>query len=156
GNGYPKMYSGNTHYLAEGAFDFWSYWNNPQLDPAITVSVPDNRPYGCDCVTQACLLQVCLGALGISSNMVGINGFGYLSPTSLVGWQGQCNNPYFMDGSGAFGVELEDPTSVSRQSWSYHQLVQLPGEEIADATIGPHSGSESVTQYIASAVDTSP
>jgi hypothetical protein len=169
----PKKYSGLPFYSAGGQFDFLSYWYYPQVDSVIRVPTPGQMPYGTDCTTQASLLCVTLGALGISSEMIGTatSMFGYLTPTNLVGWSGQCNNPYFEHTGqvtdGPYfdaGVQMETPpNSPKRAPWSYHQLVALQNVgtnltdsmTILDATIGPYTGDHTLVQYLQQAVDVS-
>ena len=106
----------------------------------------------CNCYDAASYLQVLLNHAGYKAQYCYMEPFGYLEQTPLIG-RGQCNNPFY--------AQRGDPpvlpdTDQRRTAFGNHAFCGVTSggrQVIADACAGPHRGTESITQYVASATD---
>ncbi|MEM9490483.1 MAG: hypothetical protein AAGC55_15150, partial [Myxococcota bacterium] len=106
----------------------------------------------CNCYDMAAVLQLYLRMIGISEPAYCfMNPYGYLVSNALVGW-GLTNNPFF---GGPLSIPQVVPaTGELRTGFGNHAFCMIPATKtIADATAGPHLGSESVDYYVATALD---
>lgn len=127
--------------------------------------------YCCNCEDMAAVLQVYLKAIGITAVKYCVMApFGYLRTTNLVG-RGLANNPKFKSREeepifGQEGLPIVEEMSHFRTFFNKHAFCCLvdtgstdPCEAcqhqccIVDACAGPHSGSETMAEYVGHAVD---
>lgn len=76
--------------------------------------------------------------------------FGYITSTTLIGWPGPCNTPFFISAGTAQSVGENDP---ARTGFGNHAFILFNGQ-IMDACAGPHVGTENKDAYVAAAIDT--
>jgi len=127
--------------------------------------------YCCNCEDMAAILQVYLKAIGITGvKYCVMSPFGYLRTTNLVG-RGLVNNPKFKSREeepifGREGLPIVREISASRTSFNKHAFCCLvdagstaPCEDcqhqcrIVDACAGPHTGGETLAEYVEQAID---
>ncbi len=105
-----------------------------------------------NCYDQAGALQSLSGALGIDARWcyqgTSPKIFGWINTTNLIG-VGSCNNPFYMGNGSAKVVPATDP---KRTRFGNHAFCEL-SSKILDACAGPHTGTESPTQYLTASVD---
>lgn len=101
-----------------------------------------------NCYDQAAAVEALAGAFGAETEWRFIEPFGFIRPTDLVG-VGKCNNPFF-DLNGSKPLEF-DP--AKRKGFGNHAFVGL-STKILDACAGPHLCTETLRQYLTSAIDT--
>ncbi|KAK3379104.1 hypothetical protein B0T24DRAFT_663350 [Lasiosphaeria ovina] len=77
--------------------------------------------------------------------------FGYLNKTQLVG-EGQSNNPFFENDLAIRCIDQLDPR---REPFGAHAFIVLGGN-VLDASLGPHTGTETLTAYETNVIDQSP
>ncbi|NIM16047.1 MAG: hypothetical protein GTO45_28940, partial [Candidatus Aminicenantes bacterium] len=93
----------------------------------------------CNCFDQAGAIQTLLGALGINVTWKGMNPFGYLCETNLIG-RGRCNNPWFL-ASDRSRPEMLPVNSTKRYGFVSHAFCMWKEgnfDIILDACVGPH------------------
>ena len=139
------------------------------LDNLSTLTQP------CNCYDQAALVQI--GAwllIGNDGQSAGggpsattkvwwayLQPFGYINDTYLLG-RGLCNNPFYGNPriNSRMIVDINDPR---RSGFSNHAFIRCtsfvdpvpyPGQTL-DATSGPHTNTEYVSDYLSNAIDTS-
>ena len=106
-----------------------------------------------NCYDQASVVQTLCGALGISQEWIYLNPYGYIKTTQLIGI-GACNNPFFASPSYS-PKKIVDPLDPKRSAFGNHAFCRHGGK-IYDACAGPSTGSDSLADYIASAIDHTP
>ncbi|QDE86153.1 hypothetical protein [Myxococcus xanthus] len=105
----------------------------------------------CCCYDQASAVQVFAAALGVNSQWLFLNPFGFIHTTNLVG-VGACNNPFYRS-NGSDKVVL--PRDPKRTSFGNHAFVGM-NSKILDACAGPQVGTETLQEYIDSSIDPDP
>ncbi len=135
-------------------FDKYIYEVNKK-DGAISFDLPvfldalTNQWATCNCDDQASVLQYYLKAIGISNvTYYKMKPFGFLRLTKLAGrkW---CNNPGYGDGKNA----IVGTTVWNRKPFDRHTFCFLKELGVLDSCIGPHTGGETIDQYVENAVD---
>lgn len=130
-----------------------------------------NKPEAvCNCYDQAAVLQVYLKATGIKNvNFVKLFSSFYMKQTYLVG-RGWCNDPAYncdmenQDNRSFLGecfMPITLPASTGRQYFAAHAFCVLYRDDsindsikkILDSCIGPHTGDETLEEYILAIVD---
>lgn len=112
-----------------------------------------------NCYDQAAGVTVCSRLLGILSEYIFMQPFGYILATDLVGI-GQCNNPFYPNCAAPYNIALlgtggvTDLVSPNRTAFGNHAFVRL-NSKIYDACAGPHVGTETLIQYATAAIDIS-
>jgi hypothetical protein len=144
-----KIYrEAGAQYYNDGDYNLWGYYNN---SPGGGTT---NGMY-VNCQDQAGFLQVCLGAVGIVSELLHLNTVGFLNPTFLVGNPAlNCNSPdWYLYGRDIREAALVDQNQVPGQCdppysppygrtwWQDHFIVQLlsPNSGVFDATLGSNA-----------------
>lgn len=114
------------------------------------LSAPDDPGHWCNCYDMAAIVQVFLRLIGIKGvEYAYMYPFGYLKETQLIG-RGPCNNPFYdIEKSGPVVAE-DDP---ARRFFSNHAFCVTASGMVLDACAGPHTGTETVDQYLANAID---
>lgn len=106
--------------------------------------------HGCNCYDVANIVLAFLHLVGIRDVQYAyMQPFGYLKKTPLIG-RGPCNNPFYGDKNSPPVVPENDP---GRTGFSNHAFCITADGKILDACAGPHTGTETVEQYIENAVD---
>ncbi|NMO14614.1 hypothetical protein HPC49_03820 [Pyxidicoccus fallax] len=105
----------------------------------------------CCCYDQASAVQVFAAALGVSTEWLYMEPYGFIHTTNLVG-VGACNNPFYRDTGSDKVVMRYDP---KRTSFSNHAFCRMDGK-ILDACAGPHTGTETTQEYIDNSIDPDP
>jgi hypothetical protein len=111
-----------------------------------------------NCYDQAAAVQAFCGCLGVKSvwKYSGSNddpnrcSFGYINETNLVG-VGPCNNPFYKSNKTTPVVPVGD---VNRTGFGNHAFIETEGtKHIRDACAGPHTGAETLRQYLEASID---
>ncbi|MCU0285533.1 MAG: hypothetical protein MUF15_03945 [Acidobacteria bacterium] len=114
------------------------------------LSAPDDPGHWCNCYDMATIVQAFLRLIGIKGvEYVYLKPFGYLKKTQLIG-RGECNNPFYDIEKNGPVVAEDDP---ARSYFNNHVFCITPGGMILDACAGPHTGTETLDQYLANAID---
>ncbi|RAJ77343.1 hypothetical protein CLV59_107110 [Chitinophaga dinghuensis] len=123
-----------------GFFELKNYYNN--TNGAL-----------CNCYDQAGLVQVQLGAMGISSYWVYMTPFGFINQTNLIG-VGQCNNPFFSNPVCA-PEKIVDINNPKRSAFGNHAFVakSISNNSIIDACQGPFIGDKTLATYVSEGID---
>ncbi|MDC0717874.1 hypothetical protein [Nannocystis bainbridge] len=100
-----------------------------------------------NCYDQAGAVQALAGAVGVVVSWIYLAPFGCIHTTDLVG-VGRCNNPFFAFIGSEPVVAPDDP---QRTAFGNHAFVEHG--KIHDACAGPHIGTESRPQYVATTID---
>ncbi|KAK4169724.1 hypothetical protein QBC43DRAFT_198001, partial [Cladorrhinum sp. PSN259] len=103
-----------------------------------------------NCYDQAAIVEVALG-LGppLKTEWMYMWPYGFIKSTYLVGYpETKCNNPIAETPDRLFLKNNNDPT---RKPFGNHAFVRVDGK-IADACAGPHTGTETLEEYIANAI----
>ncbi len=105
-----------------------------------------------NCYDQAAALQALAGVVGIKTVWVFAAPFGFIKKSNLVG-VGPCNNPFFDPKKGPGAITADD--HVDRSGFSNHAFVQISNKfgGVLDSCAGPHTGKETIVQYIANSID---
>ncbi len=105
-----------------------------------------------NCYDQASGVYSLGRLLGIGVEYRYMNPFGYINTVNLVG-EGNCNNPFYPLVS---GDKITDADAVYpvRTPFGNHAFAKY-GENIYDATAGPHTGTRTEAQYVTDTVDSS-
>ncbi|MCP5051342.1 MAG: hypothetical protein GY940_29520 [bacterium] len=141
--------SGSPH-LTTGFFDNITLKLDEYLE-----SIDD--PYAlCNCFDQAAILQCYLKCIGISNvSYCTMEPFGFIKETRLAG-TGACNNPHYACRADGKAV-LEDPFDGNRTRFRMHAFCCWESEDgerrILDTSIGPHTGNETVEEYLDGVID---
>jgi Domain of unknown function (DUF4150) len=101
-----------------------------------------------NCYDQAAAIQSLCGALGVVLDWIYLSPYGFIKPTNLVG-VGLCNNPFYMGNGSKKLMDWDDP---KRTGFGNHAFARL-GTGILDACAGPHTGFETLREYMESAID---
>lgn len=101
-----------------------------------------------NCYDQAAAIQALAGAMGVKLDWIFLDPYGWIKPTSLVG-VGLCNNPFFLSNG---SKKLMGADDADRTGFGNHAFARL-GSGILDACAGPHTGNESMRQYLEAAID---
>jgi len=106
-----------------------------------------------NCYDSAAAVQTLCGALGVNTQWIFQDPFGYIIETDLVG-VGSCNNPFFSNSrySSEPVTALNDP---QRSGFGNHAFVAAIPEKqnIRDACAGPHVGDEDLREYLKETID---
>ncbi|QRK07178.1 hypothetical protein JQX13_45220 [Archangium violaceum] len=105
----------------------------------------------CCCYDQASAVQVFAAALGVSTEWLFMEPFGYIHTTNLIG-VGACNNPFYRS-NGTDKIVM--PLHPKRTSFGNHAFVRMAGK-ILDACAGPHVGMEKTREYLDNTIDYDP
>ncbi|MCP5046365.1 MAG: hypothetical protein GY940_04280 [bacterium] len=122
-----------------------------------------------NCYDTAAAVQLYLKAAGLdSAKFCYFEHFGYVRLTRLVG-RGDCNNPNYLENRDYMESHLvTDPVYHERKGFNNHSIcvfpldtefrsnTQPPDEDrylALDACIGPHTGDQTIRQYLTAAVD---
>lgn len=110
----------------------------------------------CNCYDQASAIQVLVGALGIRVAWLYLDPFGYIKATTLVG-VGRCNSPFFGNDERKKLVAWNDPgrTGFGNHAFAGTAAGTTNGK-ILDACGGPHTGTETASEYVAASIDSTP
>jgi hypothetical protein len=106
----------------------------------------------CNCYDQASAVQVLVGALGVDVVWLYLKPYGYINETNLVG-VGACNNPFFTSNGTKKVVAWDDPQRTAFGNHAFPGTAPTTSANIVDACAGPHTGSETLPQYIVAAID---
>ncbi|QSI33702.1 hypothetical protein GNX71_30710 [Variovorax sp. RKNM96] len=101
-----------------------------------------------NCYDQAAAVQSLAGALGVNLGWYYMDPYGYINPANLVG-VGACNSPFYKFRKTG---PLVDRKSPLRTAFGNHAFPGINGK-ILDACAGPHLATESLREYIRSAID---
>jgi len=101
-----------------------------------------------NCYDQAGAIQSLSGALGVKLTWYFLRPFGFIQTTNLVG-VGSCNNPFYVSNGTTAVIAVDDPR---RTGFGNHAFGGLGGK-VHDACAGPHTGSETKSQYVGVAID---
>lgn len=102
-----------------------------------------------NCYDQSAAVQCVCGAVGLSVEWMFMAPFGYINSTKLIGVKGKCNNPFHQNDDSLIWVPRDDPR---RTAFGNHAFCRLAGK-VLDACAGPHTGTETLAEYIAAAID---
>jgi hypothetical protein len=141
------------HHYAKAPFQLMSYMNWKTLPPGLVTPYGDKIQNVVNCYDQAAAVQALAGVVGVKAIWVFANPYGYIKQSNLVG-VGACNNPFFKS-PGATITPVTTADDPARTPFGNHAFVQLNDKSggILDACAGPHTGKESIVEYIANAVD---
>ncbi|MBN2685382.1 MAG: hypothetical protein JXR40_08895 [Pontiellaceae bacterium] len=144
--------------LNAGTFDLTNYLNPPPLMRELTYPYDFRDGDIVCCYDQAGGVNVLSTLVGINTDLVYMNPFGYIQKTDLVGW-GSCNNPFPANETelllGTDGVtDLVKTSTPKRKNFGNHAFVDAGGN-ILDACAGPHSATESYLAYCTASIDIS-
>lgn len=105
-----------------------------------------------NCYDQASALQGFCAAIGINTQWLFCNPFGFITQTDLVG-VGQCNNPFYdMYGSSKI-VPQNDPDRTAFGNHAFCDIEISKLSKVLDACAGPHVGTESRKEYLDNSID---
>jgi len=115
----------------------------------LSAYIEKSEPYA-NCYDQAAAVQALCGAAGITVEWIFLQPFGFIKPTTLLGY-GLCNNPFFMMSVPPGGrlVGINDP---GRTDFWNHAFCRWSAK-ILDACAGPHVGNESADAYVERSID---
>ncbi|KAK3337259.1 hypothetical protein B0T19DRAFT_472191 [Cercophora scortea] len=77
--------------------------------------------------------------------------YGYINTTRVIGWSGNCNNPLFKEKTDKMELKINDQ---DRTAFVDYAFVLAASSKAVDATIGPHTGTETVSEYLGATIDT--
>jgi hypothetical protein len=123
-------------------------YGNPQAREFLLKDFMKRAERQCCCYDMASAVQVLAAALGVATEWLYMNPYGFIHTTNLIG-VGACNNPFYM-GNGSDKIVL--PRDRNRTPFGNHAFASLSGK-ILDACAGPHVGTESEQEYIDSSID---
>ncbi len=116
-----------------------------------------------NCYDQACAVMIFSGALGLKTDVIYIQPFGFLAAAQLVG-RGRSNNPfpraYYTEAVKTRPTaKLEDflfvaPDAIGRRGFGNHMFCEFT-TKIFDACAGPVLGTVDRAGYAATAIDNS-
>ena len=104
-----------------------------------------------NCADQALLVSAFSKLVGVDARAMVMSPFGYINESALL-LLPSCNNPLFSN-------PKYDPRSVcpinspTRSGFGYHMFVESNGK-VFDACVGPHLGTETLSAYLSSTIDT--
>ncbi|HLP60513.1 MAG TPA: hypothetical protein VK186_16855, partial [Candidatus Deferrimicrobium sp.] len=114
------------------------------------LSATDDDDHRCNCVDMAAVVQALLHLIGIKGVEYALMfPFGFLKETLLIG-RGECNNPFYGEHKSRPVVCEYYPT---RSYFKYHFFCVTTDGKVLDACTGPHTGTETLDQYLANAID---
>ncbi len=107
----------------------------------------------CNCYDQAGIVQVQLGAMGISSYWLFLRPFGFINQTNLIG-VGQCNNPFYSNPHYAH-EKVVAINNTDRSAFANHAFIarSSTNNSIIDACQGPFTGDKLLDTYIKEGID---
>lgn len=103
-----------------------------------------------NCYDQAGAVEALCGAAGVVVEWIFLDPFGFIRPANLLGY-GLCNNPFFLSTTPP-GDRLAGVNDVERTPFGNHAFSRWTAK-ILDACAGPHTGTESASQYVDSSID---
>lgn len=136
-----------VHNLEEINFLLYDYLNSTNDSNAL-----------CNCYDMAAVLQLYLKAVGIKEvKYCKISNFGYLKLTPLIG-RGLCNNPWYDD---LKELPVVPEKWQGRKPFSQHVCCCIDCDQnknsqcgwIIDACVGPHTGNETIKEYLDNVID---
>lgn len=151
-----RFFNGRTYSLAK-QYDCWdgkAWYGTRSIGVYIDLALYlENGPLAkyCNCYDQAGIVQASLGALGLGATWLFILPFGFINTTDLIGWPGNCNNPFFYGESTRMLVGVND---ANRTPFFNHAALYGPAGMI-DACQGPISSGIAKSQYMSQCVDSS-
>ena len=148
---YDNLYGGSGFGIGPsgGNFQLQAWLNNLQS--------PLTR---CNSYDQAALVQVIVsflfglmnGAPSRAFTWCFLKPYGFINQANMLGW-GQCNNPFF--GNSRYSSQpIVAVNDSNRSAFDNHAFIIDPDQDkILDTTCGPHQDTESLTNYISNAID---
>jgi hypothetical protein len=138
--------------FGKSTFKLRDYMNWRTLGKGLINAYGDTIQNVVNCYDQAAALQALTGVLGIKAIWVLADPYGFIKTSNLVG-VGPCNNPFYDPKKGPGAITATD--HAGRMPFANHAFVQLFNKlgGILDSCAGPHTGKETIVQYIANTVD---
>ncbi|KAK0507406.1 hypothetical protein JMJ35_010444 [Cladonia borealis] len=113
-----------------------------------------NSSYRVNQYDQTAAVQVSLALAPFSSNpanqWVYLTPYGYINTTQIIGWSGNCNNPLFKEKTDKMELKTND---TDRTAFVDYTFFLSSSSNVVDATIGPYTGTQSVSSYLDATLD---
>ena len=104
-----------------------------------------------NCADQALLLSAFSKLVGVDARAMVMSPFGYINESALPSFP-SCNNPLFSNPK--YDSRSVCPVnSPTRSGFGHHMFVESNGN-VFDACLGPHLGTETLSAYLLSTIDT--
>ena len=145
---------GFSYDTSEGMPHYLDFSDNWFLLGNYISSCMSASPSKVNCFDQAHGLSYLAAAIGIDTDILRMEPFGYLNPGHLVGITNLCNNPFYTASWASIHVPLCGTNDTNRTKFKCHFFVRL-GTLICDACAGPATGTEDCSDYVSRMVDTS-
>ena len=145
---------GFTYDTSDGMPHYLDFTDNYFLIGNYIVSCRTATPAKGNCFDQAHGLSYLSAAVGVETDILRMEPFGYLNPGLLIGITNLCNNPFYAASWASIHAPLCGTNDTNRTKFSCHFFVRR-GTQIFDACAGPATGTEDGSAYVARMVDTS-
>jgi hypothetical protein len=117
-------------------------------------------PNTVNCYDQAAAVQAFCGCLGIATNWLFVQPFGYIKSKKLVGINERCNNPFF-DNPNNIGTPFANALRINvgskemtRSGFLNHAFIKIYDDSyVRDACAGPYIESKIIEQYLKNTID---
>ena len=111
-----------------------------------------NRGNTVNCYDEASAVQSFCAAIGIGTQWLFCEPFGFITTTNLVG-VGSCNNPFFKSNGSSKIVPQNDSKRTGFGNHAFCGIEINKQDNVLDACAGPHLGNESRKKYLDNSID---